>query len=103
MHRQKGGCRRAGEANARIESYSAAILQIRNEDGVMAQIIDIVSEVLGSPVSEDSAIEDVAGWDSLKTLQIVMALDEAGYEIPLEKIVNIRSVSDILAFFRSVS
>ena len=41
-------------------------------------------------------MEDVPGWDSLKTLQIVMALDEAGYEIPLEKIAEIGSVRDIL-------
>jgi acyl carrier protein len=64
----------------------------------VTQIIDIVSEVLGSPVSEDSSVESAAGWDSLKTLQIVMALDEAGYEIPLEKIAEIRSVRDILSF-----
>ena len=44
-----------------------------------AQMIDIISEVLGTPVFEDSAMDGVAGWDSLKTLQIVMALDEAGY------------------------
>ena len=62
------------------------------------RIIDIVSEILGEPVSEESSAESVAGWDSLKTLQIVMALDEAGYEIPLEKIVDIKSVRDILSF-----
>jgi acyl carrier protein len=69
----------------------------------VTQIIDIVSDVLGSPVSEDSAVADVAGWDSLKTLQIVMALDEAGYAIPLEKIAEIQSVADILNLFRGNS
>jgi len=64
----------------------------------LAQIIDIVSGVLGTQVSEESSTEDVAGWDSLKTLQIVMALDEAGYEIPLEKIAEIKSVRDVLSF-----
>ena len=64
----------------------------------MAQVIDIVSGILGTPVSEESSTENVAGWDSLKTLQIVMALDEAGYVIPLEKIADIKSVLDILAF-----
>jgi acyl carrier protein len=61
-------------------------------------IIDIISEVLGTSVSEDSSVDDVAGWDSLKTLQIVMALDEAGCEIPLEKIAEIRSVRDVVTF-----
>jgi acyl carrier protein len=65
---------------------------------IVTQIIDIVSSVLGTPVSEESSMEDVAGWDSLKTLQIVMALDEAGFEIPLEKIAEIKSVRDILSF-----
>ena len=65
---------------------------------IVTQIIDIVSGVLGTPASEESSMEDVAGWDSLKTLQIVMALDEAGYEIPLEKIAEIKSVRDVLSF-----
>ena len=62
------------------------------------RIIDIVSEVLGMPVSEESSVENVSGWDSLKTLQIVMALDEAGYEVSIEKIAEIKSVRDILSF-----
>ncbi|MDR1622059.1 MAG: acyl carrier protein [Synergistaceae bacterium] len=64
----------------------------------MQNVIEIISEALGTPVFEDSSIDSVAGWDSLKTLQIVMALDEAGYEIPLEKIAEIKSVRDILSF-----
>jgi acyl carrier protein len=67
-------------------------------DAQAAQIVGIVSEVLGTPVAEDSSAKDVAGWDSLKTLQIVMALEEAGCEIPLEKIAEIQSVKDILSF-----
>ena len=63
-----------------------------------ANIIDMVSEALGTPVFEDSSMDSVTGWDSLKTLQIVMALDEAGYEIPLEKIAEIKSVKDIVSF-----
>ena len=65
---------------------------------ITTQIIDVVSGVLKTPVSGESRVEDVTGWDSLKTLQIVMALDEAGYEIPLEKIAEIKSVRDILSF-----
>ena len=62
----------------------------------MQVITDIISEILGMPVNEESNIENISGWDSLKTLQIVMALDEAGYEIPLEEIAKIKSVGDIL-------
>jgi acyl carrier protein len=64
----------------------------------VTKIIDVVSEVLGTSVSEESSAENVAGWDSMKTLQIVMALEEAGYDIPLEKIAEIKTVRDILSF-----
>ncbi|MDR1874557.1 MAG: acyl carrier protein [Synergistaceae bacterium] len=63
----------------------------------MMQILNIISEVLGVSVSESDSVDTVAGWDSLKTLQIVMALEEAGCSIPLEKIAEIKSVGDIFA------
>ena len=64
----------------------------------MNAVVKIVSEVLGLPVTAESSMENTEGWDSLKTLQIVMALDEAGVSIPLEKIAEIRSVADIVCF-----
>ena len=64
----------------------------------MQMILKIVSEVLGVPATEGTLMEDVAGWDSLKTLQIVMSLDEAGFSIPLEKIAEVRSVADLIRF-----
>ena len=42
----------------------------------MNAVVKIVSEVLGLPVTAESSMENTEGWDSLKTLQIVMALDE---------------------------
>ncbi|MDR0764677.1 MAG: acyl carrier protein [Synergistaceae bacterium] len=35
-------------------------------------------------------------WTSIRTLQMVMGLDEAGVSIPFEKIAEIRSVGDIM-------
>ncbi|MDR2529477.1 MAG: acyl carrier protein [Synergistaceae bacterium] len=69
-------------------------------EGRGARILKIVSGVLGASVSEESVAKSVAGWDSLKTLQIIMALDEAGYEIPLERIAEVKSVRDILTFVK---
>ena len=83
-----------------IISYKVYKNYAKGTGEIVTKILDVVSSVLGTPVSEESKIEDVAGWDSLKTLQIVMALDEAGYEIPLEKIAEIQSVRDILSFAR---
>jgi acyl carrier protein len=42
-------------------------------------------------------MDNTPSWDSLKTLQIVMALDEEGIAVPFERIAEIRSVADILA------
>ena len=61
-------------------------------------ILKIASDVLGLPVTEATSMEEAPGWDSLKTLQIVMALDEAGISIPLEKIAEVRSVGDLIRF-----
>ena len=41
---------------------------------------------------------DVPEWDSLKTLQIVMSLDEAGLSIPLERIAEVKGVPDLIRF-----
>ena len=64
----------------------------------MQKIIEIVTDVLGVPVAENTAREDVAEWDSVKMLQIMMSLDEAGLPIPLEKIAEVRSVADLIRF-----
>lgn len=66
----------------------------------MDNIIQICSKVLGCVVTLESSIENIPGWDSLKTLQLVMALDEEGYSIPLEKIAKIYGISDIVEFAR---
>lgn len=60
-------------------------------------LLQIVAEVLGQPVTIASSVENVSGWDSLKTIQLVMALDESGFNIPLGRIAEIRSVGDIIA------
>ena len=65
---------------------------------LMQTVFKIVSEILGQEVTADTSMENTEGWDSLKTLQIVMALDEAGVSIPLEKIAEIRTVADIVRF-----
>ena len=71
---------------------------------LMQTVFKIVSEILGQEVTADTSIdtsmENTEGWDSLKTLQIVMALDEAGMPVPLERIAEIRTVADIARFSR---
>ena len=60
------------------------------------KLLETIRSILGEDVSLDTSMENTPSWDSIKTLQIVMALDEAGIPIPFERIVEIRSIRDIL-------
>ncbi|MDR1650611.1 MAG: acyl carrier protein [Synergistaceae bacterium] len=60
------------------------------------KILEIARTVLGDGVSKETSIETFPGWDSLKTLQIVMGLDEAGISVPFERIAEIRSIGGIM-------
>ncbi|NLK37262.1 MAG: hypothetical protein GX299_04185 [Epulopiscium sp.] len=62
------------------------------------KILGTVSEILGLDINENSIMEDIDKWDSLKTLQIIMALDEKNISIPLEKIAKVKSVKDLIIF-----
>ena len=62
------------------------------------KILGTVSEILESDINENSKKEDIDKWDSLKTLQIIMALDEKNISIPLEKIAKVKSVKDLIMF-----
>ncbi|MDR3321211.1 MAG: acyl carrier protein [Synergistaceae bacterium] len=60
------------------------------------KIIEIARSILGDNASEATSMGNMPSWDSLKTLQIVMALDEAGISVPFERIAEIRALSDII-------
>lgn len=60
-----------------------------------AKVIAAASDILGYSVDASSSLSDVG---SLKILQIIMALDEEGISVPLEKIAKVKSVGDIIAF-----
>jgi len=60
-------------------------------------ILKTVSEVLDCSVSRTTQKLDIPEWGSLKMLQIIMALDEIGICLPLEKIADIQGVPDIIA------
>lgn len=62
------------------------------------RILEVAKDVLGKYVDEASDINNTPDWDSLKTLQIIMALDEKGITIPLEKIAIIKSISDLINY-----
>ena len=59
------------------------------------KVAAIASDILGYSVAPSSSLADVS---SLKILQIIMALDEEGISVPLEKIAKVKSIGDIIAF-----
>ena len=63
-------------------------------------ILNIARSVLGAEISENTSMETCPEWTSIRTLQIVMELDEAGVSIPFEQIAEIRSVGDIMRLAR---
>ena len=64
---------------------------------MLEKIIRIISEVLREQVDINTRREQFPQWDSLKMLQIVMALDEEGVSLPIEKVPDIHSVQDIVS------
>lgn len=64
---------------------------------MLEKIIRIISEVLREQVDINTRREQLPQWDSLKMLQIVMALDEEGVSLPIEKVPDIHSVQDIVS------
>ena len=64
---------------------------------MLEKIIRIISEVLREQVDLNTRREQLPQWDSLKMLQIVMALDEEGVSLPMEKVPDIHGVQDIVS------
>jgi acyl carrier protein len=65
-------------------------------------IISWISSILKVPVMRDSSRESVPQWDSLRHLQIISGLEEEfGIDIPIDKVAEVSSVSDILRFSKS--
>jgi acyl carrier protein len=64
----------------------------------LAEIRQIAADVLGVPVESvtaDSSPETLEGWDSLKHINIMMAIEQAfGVEILPEEMDEIRTVGD---------
>ena len=64
------------------------------------RIIDIMSRVLEQPITEDSSIDNVEGWDSLKHMNLIGAIEkEFNIRIPDEDtihMINFRLIKYII-------
>ena len=64
-------------------------------DSAVRQIVAEVTEVPIDELSDDCAIGDVPGWDSLATLEILdLVEDRCGVTLALEDIVELRTLGD---------
>lgn len=62
---------------------------------LIAQILDIQKETLDI----DALIEDIPNWDSLAHIRIIAEIEEQfKVEIPLEKALEIKTISDLLGY-----
>jgi len=58
-------------------------------DERLKDVMSAVFEVEPSEINEDSSQDNIAGWDSVKSLALIVSLEEEfGVSIPLEEVVN---------------
>lgn len=63
------------------------------------KIIADILEVKDMMLTSETSIKDVLGWDSLAQLHIISVLEETFHiMIPLEEIVDMKTVGDILKY-----
>jgi acyl carrier protein len=76
-----------------------------NEQEIFDQVKKVVVEQLGvseSEVSREASFVDDLGADSLDTVELVMALEEAfGIEIPDEDAEKIKTIGDTITYVTS--
>lgn len=60
------------------------------------KILEIAKDILDNDITVSTTMNNCPEWSSLKTIQIVMALDDAGIKIPIEKMARIKSIKDII-------
>jgi acyl carrier protein len=73
-------------------------------DGVLAQVARIVAEILDNTsvqIREDTVARDVAGWDSLSNVQIILAVERNfGVRFTSREIQSFTNVGEMCASIR---
>lgn len=68
------------------------------------KFLSFVADVMERDVSEismDTAYKDFEPWDSLMMLTLMMEIEaEYGVSIPIERLGNVKTLSDLYAFVR---
>lgn len=62
---------------------------MENIDNRIKEVMSAVFEVDVDSINEESSQDNISGWESIKTLDLIVALEEEfGVTIPLEEVGN---------------
>ncbi len=70
-------------------------------EGIETKVKEIIAKVLNVPagtLSEETAIGDIPAWDSLRHIQIIVAIEkEFGFKFTTDAMTDIEDVSDLVS------
>lgn len=62
---------------------------MENIEARIKDVMSVVFEIDSESINEDSSQDNIVGWESIKTLDLIVALEEEfGVTIPLEEVGN---------------
>jgi len=71
---------------------------------VDSKVFNIISRIMGAPlerITESSSPDSIEQWDSLKHIQLILAIEEAfGVQLTDQEVVSVRDVRSIIALLR---
>ncbi|MBF0381662.1 MAG: acyl carrier protein [Magnetococcales bacterium] len=71
-----------------------------NQDEILTKITEIMRETFNSPTLEltpDMTAKDIKGWDSMKNIWLIVAIEEAfGVKLSTSEVISIESVTDYI-------
>ena len=71
-------------------------MQVEEVDGKVEGLLADVLQVPAASITDDLAMQDVEAWDSLKHMELVVALEDAfDRQFTFDEIVGMRSVREI--------
>ena len=77
---------------------------MENIEGRIKEVMSAVFEVDVDSVNEDSSQDSIENWESIKTLDLIVALEEEfGVTIPLEEVGNMTNFKYIKLMIEELS
>ena len=77
---------------------------MKEVDGKVEGLLADTIQVPAAKITDDLAMQDVEAWDSLKHMELIVALEEAfGVQLSFDEIVVMRSVGEIKRVLRERS